>query len=193
MTDQPPEIPESLEQEQRGILRNSLLGLAVCTLVLAGAGWIVPPGRLIPGGDLAGVLRVWAGCALLTVLWVVAGFAMVSRGRRHSREDIRGSAFGPPSTRIAVFVAFLQNTLEQALMAVVVQAAVLLLAGPWTAPLVAGQVLLFGLGRITFLLGYPHGAGARAFGLAVTVLPTLAGFVLALWALVEIVVRGGAV
>lgn len=176
--------PADLKQEQRRILRNSLLALIFCMLVLAGAHWLIPLFFRLPGDDLAGLLTFWSGCALLIVLWVFVGFAMVSRGRRHSREDIRGSAFAPPSPRIAIHVAFLQNTLEQALMAVIVQIAVLLLAGAVMVPLVAGQVLLFAIGRTAFLSGYPKGAGARAFGLAVTALPTLAGFVVALWALV---------
>jgi len=190
MTDEPPPIPKDLGREQRRILHNSLLALLVCVLVLAAASWALSPAMLRADGGLAGLLRFWAACALLTVLWVLVGFAMVSRGRRHSRDDIRGAAFGAPSARIAVPVAFLQNTVEQALMAVIVQIAVLLLAGAWAAPLVAGQVLLFALGRVTFLLGYPNGAGARAFGLAVTVLPTLAGFILALAALFDTALAG---
>src|SRR3546814_5279956 len=43
---------------------------------------------------------------------------MVSRGRFHSAIDNPGSAFAPPSPAIAVQVAFLQNTLEQAVAAV---------------------------------------------------------------------------
>ena len=176
--------PTDLKQEQGCILRNSTFGLVFCVLVLA-AHRLVPLFFRLPGDDIASLLAFWSGSALLTVLWVLVGFSMVSRGRRRSLDDIRGSAFAPPSPRIAIHVAFLQNTVEQALMAVIVQIAVLLLAGAWTAPLVAGQVLLFAVGRVTFLAGYPKGAGGRAFGLAVTALPTLAGFVLALWALVS--------
>lgn len=178
------EAPADLKREQLRILRNSAAGLVFCALVLAGAHWLVPLLFRLPGEDIAGLLTFWAGSALLVMLWVLVGFSMVSRGRRHSLADIRGSAFAPPSPRIAVHVAFLQNTLEQALMAVIVQIAVLLLAGAWTVPLVAGQVLLFAVGRATFLAGYPKGAGSRAFGLAVTALPTLAGFILALVALI---------
>lgn len=176
-------VPADLEQEQRRILRNSLLGMIFCVLVLGVAYWLVPIIFRLPSNDSASLITFWSGSALLIVIWVLVGFAMVSRGRRHSLDDIRGSAFAPPSPRIAIYVAFLQNTVEQALMAVIVQIALLLLAGAWTAPLVAGQVLLFAIGRVTFLAGCPKGAGGRAFGLAVTALPTVGGFIVALGAL----------
>ena len=51
------------------------------------------------------------------------------------------------------------------------------LSGPPLALIIAA-VLLFGIGRVAFLIGYPKGAGGRAFGMITTVLPTLAGFVL---------------
>lgn len=177
-------LPPDLKQEQTRILRNSSAGLLFCVLVLAGAYWLLPFYFRLPGDDIGDLITFWSGSALLTMFWVLVGFSMVSRGRRHSLDDIRGSAFALPSPHIAIYVAFLQNTVEQALMAVIVQIAVLLLAGAWTVPLVAGQVLLFAIGRVTFLAGYPKGAGARAFGLAVTALPTLAGFIVALGALV---------
>lgn len=180
-----PSPPVDLAQEQRRILRNSAFGLLFCSLILTAAHWSIPRQFRMPGEDLASLLTFWAGCALLTVLWVFVGFAIVARGRRHSPDDIGGSAFAPPSPRIAIPVAFLQNTVEQSFMAVIVQIAVLLLAGGQMAALVAGQVFLFAIGRITFLAGYPKGAGGRAFGLAVTALPTLAGLVVALGALVS--------
>lgn len=116
--------PVDLAQEQRRILRNSAFALLVCVLILTAAHWGLPHLFRMPGDDLASLLTFWAGCALLTALWVVVGFAMVARGRRHSPDDIGGSAFAPPSSRIAIPVAFLQNTLEQAFMAVIVQIAI---------------------------------------------------------------------
>ncbi|MDX0190391.1 hypothetical protein GOC18_24410 [Sinorhizobium meliloti] len=46
-------------------------------------------------------------------------------------------------------------------------------------PMIAASALLFTIGRITFLYGYPRGAGARSFGMAVTALPNLVAFGLA--------------
>ena len=113
-------------------------------------------------------------------MWVLIGVGMVARGRRHSADDIGGSAYSRPSPKIAVAAAFLQNTLEQFVIAAFSLSALLMLLGAPAMPFIAASVLLFGVGRISFLLGYPKGAGGRAFGMAVTLLPSLAAFVLAI-------------
>ena len=61
-----------------------------------------------------------------------------------------------------------------------------LLSGP-ALSLLASSVALFAVGRVTFLIGYPKGAGGRAFGMATTALPTLCAYLLAI---VLIVSRG---
>ncbi|EGF93867.1 ribosomal protein L11 [Asticcacaulis biprosthecium C19] len=102
---------------------------------------------------------------------------MVAHGRRHSPADINGAAFAPPSPKIAIAVAFLQNTLEQAMVAVFVNLALLLTVRDVAVPFVLCAVALFSIGRITFILGYGKGAGGRAFGMVLTVLPSLLFFV----------------
>lgn len=174
-----------LKSEQHKIYRGIATALFVCIAVLAAAHLLLPALVRFPGDDLRSQLTFWAGAALFTVVWIMIGIGMVSHGRRHSAQDIGGSAYAPPSPRIAVRVAFLQNTLEQAVVAVVVHLALVLLFGTQSMGFIAGSVALFALGRATFLLGYPKGAGARSFGMAVTVLPTLAGFVFAAFALVR--------
>ncbi|MBQ1762512.1 MAG: MAPEG family protein [Aquincola sp.] len=102
---------------------------------------------------------------------------MVSSGRFHSAADNRGSAFSAPSPSLAIKVAFLQNTLEQATMAVGIHLALAsLLTGPALFS-VPAAVALFGVGRVAFLKGYPKGAGARSFGMATTAIPTVVGCV----------------
>jgi len=66
--------------------------------------------------------------------------------------------------------------LEQAIVTMFTQLALLLVLGTIAMPLITGSVVLFALGRVTFLAGYPKGAGARSFGMAVTALPSLAAF-----------------
>lgn len=118
------------------------------------------------------------------VAWVMIGIRMVSRIRLHSAADIRGSAFGPPSPALAVPAAFLQNTLEQSFVAIVTHLALVLVLEGAALPLLVASVVLFSIGRASFLAGYPHGAGARSFGMALTTLPGLFAFVIAAGALV---------
>jgi hypothetical protein len=114
--------------------------------------------------------------AVFVLLWVVLGVRLVASGRYRSAADNRGSAYGPPSPALAIKVAFLQNTLEQAVMTIGAYLALATLAPRDDLSLIVGAVLLFAIGRATFLRGYPHGAGGRAFGVAVTALPMVAAY-----------------
>ena len=171
-----------LRKEQARIRRGAAAALLVCVSVL-GAGEVLLP-RLFqfPEDDFQSKLAFWAGADLFVVFWIIIGFGMVSRIRRHSAEDIRGSAYSAPSPRIAVPLAFLQNTLEQSVIAVFTHLALVLLLGAQAIPFIVGSVLLFTIGRVTFLAGYPKGAGARSFGMTLTALPSLAAFVLGIGA-----------
>lgn len=148
--------------------------LVVCAAALAGAHLLLPRLVWFDGSTLESRLRFLAGANLCLVAWVVIGFGAVSHGRRPSPEDISGSAYSPPSARIAVASAFLQNTLEQFVVASTSYFALLMFAGEMAMPFIACAVVLFALGRVCFYLGYPQGAGGRAFGMAVTALPSLA-------------------
>jgi len=182
-----PPVPTSeaeFRHEQMRIMRNLGIAFLFCGVLLGGAQLFLQDLIAFPGEDLEGRLTFLAGANLLLILWIIIGVGMVSRGRRHSREDIAGSAYARPGPKIALAAAFLQNTLEQAIIAVVVFSALVMLAGAVAIPFVAVSVLLFGVGRIAFLRGYPKGAGARAFGMGVTMIPTLMGFV---WAVVAMI------
>lgn len=117
---------------------------------------------------------------LFVIFWVIFAVGVVSHGRRQNVKDIWGSAFGPPSTELAIKVAFLQNTLEQAFMAIFVHLALATLLPSKSLALILVGIFLFGIGRVTFYRGYPKGAGGRAFGIVTTVLPTIFGFILAI-------------
>ncbi|XNO42113.1 MAPEG family protein (plasmid) [Sinorhizobium meliloti] len=178
-----PEV--DLRAEQKRIYQGSAAAFLVCSVVLCAAYVYLPRLVQFPHDDLQSNLTFWAGSNVFIVIWIMIGVGMVSRGRRHSIEDIRGSAYSAPSPRIAVPVAFLQNTLEQAVIAMFLQLALALLLGSDAMPVIGASVLLFGVGRITFFFGYPNGAGARSFGMALTALPSLAAFVLVTGALVS--------
>lgn len=127
-------------------------------------------------GRLAFALRA----DIFIFLWIVLGVRLVARGQFHSAADNRGSAFAPPSPEIAAPVEFLQNSLEQSVVAVGAHLALAtLLSGPALSP-IPTAIVQFAAGRLTFLIGYRKGAGGRAFGMAATALPTAGGYVLAI-------------
>ena len=172
----PPEEVD-MEQAEKSIQRAVLIsliavGIAVpLSYVLTPLVWDFPQ-------DLLHRL-VFAIRANVIILFSVAiAILMVSTGRRVSPEDIGGSAAGPPSDKIAIRVAFLQNTLEQAAIASALYLALAtLVTGPWLSLIVIG-VLFFIIGRILFFLGYAQGPSGRALGMTLTLMPTILGYLL---------------
>jgi len=168
-----------LRKQQKKIIRNALVASVFCSVVLAG-GYILLPKFIDFPTDLSSRIAFAIQADIFVFLWVVIGIRMVSRVRFYSVEDNRGSAYTIPSAKIAVPRAFLQNTLEQAFVAVGAHLALATLLSGSALSVIPASVLLFGIGRIAFLRGYPYGAGARAFGIVTTVLPTMFGYIAAL-------------
>jgi uncharacterized MAPEG superfamily protein len=168
-----------MAKEEWRIQKRALLSLLFCGAVLAASRFILPGWFDFPD-TLSERLAFGVQASLFVFIWPLIGVAMVARGRRKSKADIRGSAYSPPSEAIAVHSAFLQNSLEQSVLAAAVWVALASLLSGDDLSLIVGAALLFAIGRIAFLLGYPKGAVARAFGMATTMNPTLLGFGLAI-------------
>ena len=179
-----PDRPVDLRREQRKIVRNAVYAFALSAVAFLAAHLFLPRLVQLPGEDLEGRLAFWAGANLPVLLWLMYSVRLVSGGRFLSPEDIRGSAYSPPGPKIAVAVANLQNTLEQSVLFMFTQLALVLLGGRTALPLVAASVLLFLIGRSAFLRAYPRGAGARGFGMALTAMPVLFAFVLSAGAVI---------
>ena len=171
-----------LRREQRKIVWRALASAGFCTLVFAAAYTVLPRYFSFPV-DLAERLAFALQADIFIFLWVVLAVRRVSRHRFYSATDSGAAAFGAPSAEIAMRAAFLQNTLEQAVIAVGAHLALATLASGASLALIPAAVTLFAIGRLTFLLGYPHGAGARAFGMVTTTLPTIGLYGWALWIL----------
>lgn len=155
-----------------GLISFVALGLAIPVAYFLLPVWIAFPDALADRLAFAARSGVWV------LFCVVVGVGMVSTARRRSPEDIGGSAGGPPSEKIAISVAFLQNTLEQAVLAVGLYLALAtLVSGPWLSLIPVG-VVFFLLGRVLFYRGYPQGAEGRALGMSLTTTPTALGYVL---------------
>ncbi|MDZ4327764.1 MAG: MAPEG family protein [Pseudomonas sp.] len=174
-----PDGEKELARQRAGLFRTGGLGIVVCVVALAAGYWGLPRFFEFPHDPLDR-LMFWARLQVFLLAWVALGVGAVSRGRRQSAQDINGSAYGPPSSGLAIKVAFLQNTLEQAVLASgAYLALVTLLSGPALSLLVAAAIL-FCIGRVCFYLGYSGGAPGRGFGFVLTMLPTLLGYGLAL-------------
>ncbi|MBW8373138.1 MULTISPECIES: MAPEG family protein [Stenotrophomonas] len=179
-----PGAPVDLAVQRRGLFKMAGLGVLVCFVGLF-AGYLLLPRYFNFPEALTDRFVFWARLQVFLLIWVAVGVGAVSRGRRRSAQDIRGSAYGPPSPRLAIRIAFLQNSLEQALLASGAYLALItVLAAPALSLLVSATVI-FGIGRVTFFLGYERGAPGRGFGFVLTVLPTLLGYAWAIFLIVR--------
>ncbi|MEQ8818154.1 MAG: MAPEG family protein [Thalassobaculum sp.] len=162
----------ALSEAQRGVLRGMLAAVAV-TVAAIGAAVLLQPAFLmpLPGFEqrLAATLH-WDG---LVLACLVLAIGLLARHRFFTPADIDGSGLTAGTDRAKVLQAVLQNTLEQAVIAVLAHLL-------WTAATPAGwfaavpaAAMLFLVGRICFALGYRGGAPARAFGFALTFYPTV--------------------
>lgn len=176
MSDQP---DVDLTRAERHIQITGALAIGVTAAALLAVYYAWAP--LSPGAGLEDRLRFALAWCLSPLLCVVAGIGWVARVRRRSAADVRGAAAGPPSPRLALGSAFLQNTLEQAVIAC---GAYLVVAGLSEGPLaalVAPAAILFVLGRVLFIAFYRAAPTGRAFGMHLTMLPSLVLYAAALW------------
>jgi hypothetical protein len=80
-------------------------------------------------------------------------------------------------------LAFLQNTLEQSFITIVALTALATVEGEAPIAYISASVPLFAVGRIAFARGYPQGAGGRAFGMALTAVPSVGAI---LWVIADV-------
>jgi uncharacterized membrane protein YecN with MAPEG domain len=157
---------------ERAIRRAGATALVVTVSAFAAGYFLL--GRMVEfPATLAERLAFAIQASAFVLVWVLIAVAMVSTARRRSPADIGGSAAGPPSPAVAVRSAFLQNTLEQALLATGGYLALATLVGGDGLAVVAVSVVLFAIGRVLFYRGYPRGAAGRALGMTLTMTPTL--------------------
>ena len=171
-----------LDDKQRSVLRSMLTALGL-SIVLIGWVAVMGPGVLLPPADMVSPLiwaLTWDGGILIFLIITIGNLA---RHRFMTLADIDGSGLTAGTDRAHVYQAILQNTLEQTVIAVLAHlfwASVMPFGALGAIPV---AVTLFLIGRICFARGYVGGAGARAFGFALTFYPTVIMTVSALlWA-----------
>jgi len=127
---------------------------------------LTPPG----GIEISWRLEYALKCDVFAALCLLAGVAMIANRRFFIADAIEGG----PSPSIEVDRRYLQNTLEQLVLAIVAHLALVTIVAPESVRAVAVLVMLFVIGRVTFWIGYHRSGSARAFGFATTFYPTVA-------------------
>ncbi|MDP1616567.1 MAPEG family protein [Phenylobacterium sp.] len=181
-------IPKDLPAEMARVRRQAALSFLFCAPVLGAAVWWLPQQFEFPA-EMGERLAFAARACLLIMLWVLIGVGIIARLRRKSAQDNAGSAYGPPTERLRVPLAFLQNTLEHATLSAFAILALATVEGEAPLAFIVGMVVLFAIGRITFLRGYPHGSAGRAFGVVTTALPIMGAFAWVIYDMVDRLLR----
>ncbi len=173
----------SLDREQKGVVRGIAAAVAFMVLFLAigyfwGYFWF--PVALGPFDGAAGRIAFALKADIFVFVWLLAAVGNVANRRFFSPDDIQGGGLSAPSDQIGVPLSILQNTLEQCVLAVGAHLALAVLLQDREMALIPLFVVLFGVGRAAFWIGYKGGAAGRAFGFACTFYPTAGAYLLAI-------------
>lgn len=174
---QPPPLPLWAWSPERG---RVVLGIAAGILYTAGLFWL--GGAVIEAGPVPAEARVahalpWLMAPGLAVLF---GVIMVGGARFVARAPMDG---GPPApgTPADIDQRYLRNTTEQAVLFLPGFLALAVLLPDGSLGLVPALAVSFALARLAFWAGYRRHPLDRAFGMAATILPTLAAYGWAAW------------
>ena len=165
----------ALTSKQKGVRKGIVIALVVTVSGFFSAIWFfggISDASTTLGDRLAFVAR-WD---LLVVVWLLGAIGTLARHRFFTSEDIDGGGLTMGTDKPKVYQAFLQNTLEQVVLALIVHVSwVLTMPGNWLGVIPVAVVFFF-VGRGLFLRGYALGAGARAVGFGLTFYPTVLMF-----------------
>jgi hypothetical protein len=155
-----------LSQQQKGVFAGM-----VCAALLTAGTFLSPILPSVADG-MEEHLKLWLACSLICGFWLMIGVVRLARHRFFTAEDIDGGGLNTNSPRANLLQAQLQNSLEQTVLAVIAYGAWIYFAAPDRAGLIMIFAGYFAIGRLCFLIGYPHGAPARAFGFGLTFYPS---------------------
>jgi hypothetical protein len=128
----------------------------------------------LPADDTASRLADVAHWLMLPGLTLLAG--VVAAGRRGFIADAIDGTRSPASHSLEINLRYNQNTLEQTVLAAIAWGAMAPVLPRDALVLIAMMAFLFAFGRVAFWIGYLLHPLARAFGMVVTALPTLAAY-----------------
>jgi hypothetical protein len=129
----------------------------------------------LPADDIASRLGYVAHWLILPGLTLLAG--VIAAGRRGFIVDAIDGTRTPANHGLEINLRYNQNTLEQTVLAAIAWGAMAPILPRDALVLIAMMAFLFAFGRIAFWIGYLLHPLARAFGMVLTALPTIASYV----------------
>ena len=157
-------------------------GMAPAVIVTAVAWVIALRQPLVAAGDAGQRIALTVPWLLVPAACLFVGIGFIANRRFLSEDAIDGGA--SPGHADVIASRYVQNTLEQAILAALVWLALAAIEPARAAALVPMLATLFGIGRIAFWIGYLFAPWGRAFGFGLTFYPTAVALV---WLIVRIV------
>jgi uncharacterized membrane protein YecN with MAPEG domain len=162
-----------LTDKQRGVLRGMVSGV-IATLLALTIAIVAHPSAPAPDQGFPAALTHALSWDVLIAACLMVNIGLLARHRFFTPDDIDGGGLTKGTQQAQVLQSTLQNTLEQAVLAVSVHAMwAAIMPETWQAA-VAAAAILFVVGRVFFWRGYARGAPARALGFALTFYPSVA-------------------
>jgi hypothetical protein len=165
--------------------RKQLIGIAgalpafvVVALTLAHASTLFVFVAL-PSGDLGSRLAFAVRWMLVPGICLLLG--VVVAGRRGFVPDAIDGTRMPASRSLEINLRYNQNTVEQALLACIAWAGLATRLPLEYLVLIPAMATLFAIGRGAFWVGYLIHPMGRAFGMVLTVVPTIAAYAWLVW------------
>lgn len=167
------------------LIQKQLLGgagaasaVGVVLICWANASFLLD-GIPVPADDTASRLAFAAGWLLVPGWCLLVGvFGAASRG--FYADAIDGTRT-PSAHALEINLRYNQNTIEQTILAAIAWMSLAVAAPQDQLVLIAGMALIFAAGRVTFWIGYLIHPMARAFGMTLTVIPTIITFAALTW------------
>jgi hypothetical protein len=128
----------------------------------------------LPAEDLSSRLAFAVRWMLLPGLCLLLG--VIVAARRGFVPDAIDGTRAPASRSLEINLRYNQNTLEQTVLACIAWASLAIVLPTAQLLLLPAMATLFVIGRGAFWIGYLLHPMGRAFGMALTVLPTLASY-----------------
>ena len=163
-----------MSNDQRKVVAGAIAATVFCVAFFEVVFRLTDFGLTPPGGiDVSFRLTYALKCEVFAALCLLAGVGAIAN-RRFFIPDAIG---GGPSPSIEIEQRYVENTLEQLVLAMVAHLVLVVVVPDDSIRAVAILVILFVIGRATFWLGYHISGPARAFGFATTFYPTVAVYV----------------
>jgi hypothetical protein len=178
-----------MQLDSANFVRKQLIGFAgaaMAFLVVILVWFYAPPffaQMTLPPDDVAARLAYVAHWLLVPGLTLLAGVWVAAR-RGFFPDAIDGTRT-PVSHNLEINLRYNQNTLEQVVLAAIAWTGLALALPRAQLFLIPEMALLFGVGRLAFWIGYLIYPMGRAFGMVLTILPTIGAFGWLVWQAID--------